>query len=149
MQKYNIVWAIVDSVRKYHSADDRSRLNFMDEFAKESIEFKNVVTSAPSTVMSISAMMTSLPSYYLGRNYSDFRFDNNYFTTLSKILNSNDYETRALIMHKEIREKLRVFDLISKRYWPKNYSHSQWWNNEKIFQLLKFSIKCKTILISS
>ena len=63
MKPYNVVWTIVDSVRKYHSDDDRSRLDIMDEFAREAVEFKNVVTSAPSTVMSISAMMTSLPSY--------------------------------------------------------------------------------------
>lgn len=140
MNKYNIVWAIVDSVRKYHSNDDRSRLQFMDEFSKQSIEFSNVVTSAPSTVMSISAMMTSFPSYYIGRNYSDFRFDSNFFTTLSSILNNNNYETRALIMHKEIREKLRVFDLIDKKYWPKNFSHRNWWNNSMIYQLLENSL---------
>lgn len=141
MKKYNIVWAIVDSVRKYHSDDDRSRLKFMDEFSNESIEFKNVVTSAPSTVMSISAMMTSLPAYYIGRNYSDFRFDNNFFTTLSSILKIHNYDIRALIMHKEIREKLRVFDLINKKYWPKNFSHKSWWNNSMILELLKNSIK--------
>jgi len=138
---YNIVWTIVDSVRHYHSeGDDRSRLTFMDEFAKEAIEFEHTITSAPSTVMSISAMMTSLPSFYLGRNYSDFRFDNNYFTTLSSILNSNGWETRALIMHPDIRDKLRVFDLIPRKYWPKGFSHKTWWNNKKINELLKNSL---------
>lgn len=141
MKKYNIVWTIVDSVRHYHSNDDRSRLDVMDEFAKEGVEFKNIVTSAPSTVMSISAMMTGLPSYYLGRNYSDFRFDNEYFSTLSSILNKSGWTTRALIMHKDIREKLRVFDMIPSRYWPKGYSHRDWWDNSKINKLLNNSIK--------
>ena len=141
MKDYNIVWCIIDSVRKYHSADDRTRLDFMDEFAKESIEFHNVVTSAPSTVMSISAMMTSLPSYYLGRNYSDFRFDNSYFSTLSSILNRNGWTTRALIMHKDIREKLRVFDLIPRKYWPRGFSHRNWWDNSKINALLKNALR--------
>jgi len=113
----------------------------MDEFAREAVEFKNVVTSAPSTVMSISAMMTSLPSYYLGRNYSDFRFDNDYFTTFSSILNANGYTTRALIMHREIREKLRVFDLIPSKYWPPGYSHKDWWDNAKINRLLHNAIE--------
>lgn len=141
-QKYNIVWAIVDSVRHYHTeGDDRTRLKFMDEFANESIEFTHVITSAPSTVMSISAMMTSLPSFYLGRNYSDFRFDNDYFTTLSSLLNSEGYETRALLMHPDIRDKLRVFDLISSKYWPKGFSHKNWWDNKKINQLLKNSLQ--------
>ena len=142
MKKYNIVWAIVDSVRHYHTqGDDRSRLEFMDEFSKESIEFKHVITSAPSTVMSISAMMTSLPSFYLGRNYSDFRFDNNFFTTLSSLLNLNGWETRALIMHPDIRDKLRVFDLISSKYWPKGFSHRKWWDNSMILELLKNSLR--------
>ena len=141
MKKYNVVWCIIDSVRKYHSDDDRTRLNFMDEFALESVEFHNVVTSAPSTVMSISAMMTSLPSYYLGRNYSDFRFDNSYFSTFSSILNQNGWTTRALIMHKDIREKLRVFDLIPKKYWPKGFSHKNWWDNSKINALLKNALR--------
>lgn len=141
MHHYNIVWTIVDSVRRYHTdEDDRGRLNIMDEFAREAVEFKNVVTSAPSTVMSISAMMTSLPSYYLGRNYSDFRFDNDYFTTFSSLLNSNGYTTRALIMHREIREKLRVFDLIPSKYWPPGYSHKDWWDNAKINRLLHNAI---------
>jgi|TARA_B110001450_G_C17665890_1_gene499493 hypothetical protein len=140
--QYNVVWAIVDSVRHYHTeGDDRTRLKFMDEFANESIEFTHVITSAPSTVMSISAMMTSLPSFYLGRNYSDFRFDNNYFTTLSSILNSEGYETRALLMHPDIRDKLRVFDLISSKYWPKGFSHKNWWDNKKINSLLKNSLR--------
>ena len=142
INKFNVVWAIVDSVRHYHTeGDDRTRLDFMDEFANESIEFQHVITSAPSTVMSISAMMTSLPSFYLGRNYSDFRFDNNYFTTLSSILNNNGWETRALIMHPDIRDKLRVFDLIPKKYWPEGFSHKDWWDNKKINKLLKHSLK--------
>jgi hypothetical protein len=142
MKSYNIVWAVVDSVRRYPTdGDDRSRLDFMDTFAKEAVEFKNVVTSAPSTVMSISAMMTSLPSYYLGRNYNDFRFDNEYIQTLSTLLKSEGYCSRALIMHREIREKLRVFDLLPRKYWPKGYSHKDWWNNAKILRLLKNTLR--------
>ncbi len=142
MNPYNVVWIIVDSVRRYHTdEDDRGRLKIMDEFAKEAVELRNVVTSAPSTVMSISAMMTSLPAYYLGRNYSDFRFDNEYFATFSSLINRFGWTTRALIMHKDIREKLRVFDMIPSRYWPKGYSHRNWWDNAKINQLLHNAIR--------
>jgi len=141
MRPYNIVWTVVDSVRHYHTdGDDRGRLKIMDEFAEQAVEFRKVVTSAPSTVMSISAMMTSLPAYYLGRNYTDFRFDNEYFTTFSSILNKAGYTTRALIMHRDIREKLRVFDLIPRKYWPPGYSHRDWWDNAKINRLLHNAI---------
>ena len=113
----------------------------MDQLADEAVEFKSVVTSAPSTVMSISAMMTSLPSYFLGRNYSDFRFDNKFFITLSELLKGHGYISRALIMHREIREKLRVFDLVPRKYWPKGFSHSQWWDNSKIVELLRNTLR--------
>ena len=79
MNKYNVVWILVDSVRKYYTKDDRSRIEIMDKFASNAIEFTNVVTSAPSTVMSVSSMMTSIPACYLGRNYNEFRFDRNFF----------------------------------------------------------------------
>ena len=82
----NIVWIFIDSVRRYYSDDDRSRLKVMDKFRKSAIEFKEVVTSAPSTVMSISAMMTGCHSFLLGTNYNDFRFDRKAFPTLSSLL---------------------------------------------------------------
>ena len=61
----NILWVIVDSVRTYHTdADDRGRIEVMDSLAKKGVEFTVAVTSAPSTVMSTSAMMTSVPAIY-------------------------------------------------------------------------------------
>jgi hypothetical protein len=136
-QKPHVVWIIIDSVRRYHTDDDRSRLDYMDEFAKHAVEFSQVVTSAPSTVMSISAMMNSIPAYFIGRNYNDFRFDNDFFVSLPKYLKSQGYKSNALIMHKDIREKLTFFDLVPRKYWPPGYSHGDWWSNEKIFKLLK------------
>ena len=42
----NVLWIFIDGVRRYHSSaeaiaagDDRSRLDIMDEFSKESVEF--------------------------------------------------------------------------------------------------------------
>lgn len=129
---------MVDSVRRYKTeGDDRSRLKAMDDFAKEAVEFKNCVTSAPSTVMSVSASMTSLPASHLGRNYDDFQFDNGYFATLPGILKDNGWETRrSFIMHRQIREKLRQFELVEKKYWPKDFSHSKWWCNDDINRLI-------------
>ena len=106
MKKYNVVWILVDSVRTYYSTDDRSRIEIMDKFSKDCIEFTNVITSAPSTVMSVSSMMTSIPAFYLGRNYNDFRFDRNYFPSLTSILKSSGWESKAIVMVPEIREKL-------------------------------------------
>ena len=133
----NIVWIFVDSVRRYYSNDDRSRLKIMDKFKEKSIEFKEVVTSAPSTVMSISAMMTGCHAYLLGTNYNDFRFDRNAFPTLTSILKKDKWDCKAVLMHPDIREKLTCLDLYPRRKWPKNYSHGKWWSNSDIFNFLK------------
>ena len=133
----NIVWIFVDSVRRYYSDDDRSRLKIMDKFKKKSIEFTEVVTSAPSTVMSISAMMTGCHAYLLGTNYNDFRFDRNAFPTLSSILKKDKWDCKAILMHPDIREKLTCLDLYPRRKWPKNYTHGKWWSNSDIYNFLK------------
>ena len=133
----NIVWIFVDSVRRYYSDDDRSRLKIMDKFKEKSIEFKEVVTSAPSTVMSISAMMTGCHAYLLGTNYNDFRFDRNAFPTLTSILKKEKWDCKAVLMHPDIREKLTCLDLYPRRKWPKNYTHGKWWSNSDILNFLK------------
>ena len=138
MKKYNVVWIMVDSVRRYHTTgDDRSRLDVMDDFAHQGVEFLNCVTSAPSTIMSVSASMTSMPACHLGRNYDDFQFDNGYFATLPSILKEHGWETkRSFIMHREVREKLRQFELVPKKYWPSDFSHRKWWCNDDINRLI-------------
>ena len=133
----NIVWIFVDSVRRYHSDDDRSRLKIMDKFKEKSIEFNEVVTSAPSTVMSISAMMTGCHAYLLGANYNDFRFDRNSFPTLTSILKKDNWDCKAVLMHPDIREKLTCLDLYPRRKWPKKYTHGKWWPNSEILNFLK------------
>ena len=134
---------MIDSVRRYHTTgDDRSRIDFMDEFAKEGVEFLNCVTSAPSTLMSVSATLTSLPAYFLGRNYNEFQFDTNYFHSLTKILKSNNYKTdRAFIMHPLVRSRLKQFDLVPKNLWPKHLSHSQWFNNDDINNMIHSTLR--------
>ena len=96
---------MVDSVRRHHTTgDDRSRLDFMDEFSKSAVEFKNCVTSAPSTLMSLSASLTGIPAYFLAQNYRDFQFNTDFFFTFNKLLKKNGYNTdRAVIMHPEVR----------------------------------------------
>ena len=129
----NIVWIFVDSVRRYYSDDDRSRLEIMDKFSKKSIEFTEVVTSAPSTVMSISAMMTGCHSFILGSNYNDFRFDRESFPTITSILQDLGWDCNAVLMHPDIREKLTGLNMFPRRKWPAGFSHGRWWSNSDIF----------------
>lgn len=134
MNKYNIVWILVDSVRRYHTiGDDRSRLPIMDEFAKESVEFLNTVTSAPSTVMSVSAMMTSLPAYFLSRNYDSFQMGSANFISIKDILQELGYSTYAFCRHVEARENLKhLLSLVDKKYWPKGYHFDHYWSNQDV-----------------
>ena len=83
----------------------------LDRFGEQSVEFLNVVTSAPSTIMAISAMMTSLPSYLIARNYDDFMFDNKFYTCLNEIVKKNDYFSMGFFRHMHPREKFQnLFD---------------------------------------
>ncbi len=130
---YNLLWIFVDGVRRYHASDDRGRLDVMDEFGKESIEFLNVVTSAPSTFQSLSAMATGIDSYYVNRNFSDFIFDNKRFPSITGTLKDAGYHCYSFLMHKDTREILRnIFPMIDTKYWPRGLTHNNWWNNDDI-----------------
>ena len=81
MNGNNFIFFIVDSARHYslNGKDDRDKLKMMYEFEDESIFFNNAITSAPSSIMSFLAMATSMPSYYIARNYDDFRHRCRYY----------------------------------------------------------------------
>ena len=89
----------------------------MDDFGEQSVEFLNCMTSAPSTLMSLSASLTGLPAYFLAQNYKDFQFNTDYFETFNSVLKEEGYETnRAVIMHPEVRIKLKQFDILPKDF---------------------------------
>ena len=97
-KKLNIFWILVDSARNFKTnEDERGIPNSIEEFGMKSIFLKNTVCSAPSTIMSVSSMMTSNPSYNLSRNYDNFPNIKNNFTTLSDILKDHNYETQGEI----------------------------------------------------
>ena len=86
MSKPNLFIIITDSARAFNSGsgDDREKPDFYDSLTGEG--FKNIpsfYTSAPSSVMSGAAILTSLDSYITSKNYDDFRFNKdlnyNYF----------------------------------------------------------------------
>ena len=148
MKNYNIVWILVDSVRTYYSNDDRSRIKIMDKFAENALEFKNVITSAPSTIMSINSMMTSIPAYFLGRTYDEYFFDEKFFKSFRSILEENGWNSQAIIMLPEIREKLNILNLLEKKYLPKTYSYTDSWNNRDIFKILENTLEIQKDLKS-
>ena len=139
MTHHNIVWLLVDSIRNYpgEDGDIRGKLPFMERFGRESVEFTTCVTTAPSTIMSITAMMTGLPAYFLARNYDDFRFDGGYRHCLSAILKEHGYSSWAFLRGMETREKFKnLLHPVPRTYWPKGLRHGAKWRNADLDRLL-------------
>ena len=92
----NIIWILCDSARNYKTnVDERGRLQVMDSFAEDAIDFRNVVTSAPSTIMSLSSMMTAIPATLQALDYSGF-VHNTDVPSFPDILRNNGYQTYGL-----------------------------------------------------
>jgi hypothetical protein len=102
--KKNIIWILCDSVRVYPtSSDERGRLDVMDEFATDALDFRTAVTAAPSTIMSVSSMLTGLPSSYISRDYSGFTGQQKELTSFPEILRDHGYSTYALLFLSDAR----------------------------------------------
>jgi hypothetical protein len=149
MKHKNVIFFIVDSVRHYttESKDDRDKLEMMDRFEKESVYFPLTVTSAPSSIMSLSSMLTSLPSYYIARNYDDFKYDSNQFISLHNILKQNGYDARSLFNARELRFLFGdVIKHVDEKFWPKGTNTNQKnWSNATMNQILKKFLDSKTL----
>lgn len=140
MNNLNVIWLLIDSVRVYRSGlDDRDRLDIMDELASEMIEFTNMATSAPSSVMSVSAMMTGMPAYRIARDYDNFKFDPQAFSSLAKVLEESGYQIYGLVFYQEGRKRFtNLFKQVSRRYWPKNINpHAKYWTNDEVNAILQ------------
>lgn len=143
----NIVWILVDSIRNYPTSpelDHRGKLPFMEEIAPLAVEFETVVTTAPSTIMSVTGMMTGVPAYYLARSYDQFRFDSSYFYSLGNILKRHGYHGYAFLRGTETREKFRTFlDMVPRELWAEHHRHSDKWKNEDLLLLLENVIEAE------
>jgi len=134
----NVIWIIVDSVRNYHSdADDRGRLAIMDEVAEHSIEFTTAVTSAPSTVMSTSAMMTGVPAVFHSRTYMDFDYGKSDIRSLPLILQEEGYNIYCTIFFPDGRQYLGpMMGNICQDCWPEHANPTEFWSNDLINEIL-------------
>ncbi len=139
----NIVWLLVDSIRTYPTdADVRGRLPYMEAFGNEAVEFTHCVTTAPSTIMSVTAMMTGLPAYFLARNYDDFRFDNRHYHSLSNVLKRHGYASYAFLRGQETRLKFKnMLDPVPQALWPSHLKHGLKWSNQDLNELLREVLK--------
>lgn len=131
----NLIWFVVDSVRNYRSGgDDRDKLDVMYKMSSECVDFETVVTTAPSTLMSGSTMMTGCPSYLIGRDYENFHYDKATFTSLGEILKRRGYFTSGAMWFLHSRQRLggRAIDLADRRYWPRGLKFGRSWTNDEV-----------------
>lgn len=136
----HIIWIVVDSMRSYVTGkDDRDKLDVMNELAMETTEFANTICSAPSSLMSIGSTMSSLPSYYIGVNYKDFKYNTQLFPSFPHIWKDAGNRFVSFLNSLETRE---VFDgllfPVSKKYYPKGLSPlEKSWPNAKVTEVLQ------------
>ena len=144
--KKNIIWILCDSVRVYKTdSDERGRLDVMDTFAKESVDFRTAVTAAPSTVMSISSMITGIPAPYQSMSYNDFSFLDGEINSFPNILRSNGgYDTYGMFFWPDGRKFLGpIWGDICEKYWDKDLKSrkDEFWSNDDQIRLFKRFIK--------
>lgn len=138
MKKPHVFWILIDSARNFPTDEDTRGLpQSVVDFAKSSLHFENVITSAPSTIQSISSMMTSSPSYLLSRSYNNYRGKLDCFDYFPSILKANGYQVFGAIYFKHGREVMSdVFGLIENKYFPKEVKHrNEVWTNQDVFKL--------------
>ena len=144
----NVIIFLVDSARYYSTGglDDRDKLEMMDKFEKESIYFPTAVSAAPTSLMSASALLTSLPAYYIARNYDDFKYDDKLFISLPRLLESEGYEIKSVMNALETREKFdTLLPHVGKKYWAEGIRHDQiQWPNDKVSDVLENYLSART-----
>ncbi len=142
---HNIIWIIVDSVRNYtcpaERMDERGRLAVMDELADKWVDFRTVVTSAPSTLMSMGTMFSGWPSYYVGSAFEDLRMSATGIRFVGPILARHGYRSFCVTHYRLGRECWApIFDPVPRRLWPRGLKHRREWNNAQtnrvVFNLL-------------
>lgn len=132
---HNILWITIDSMRTYKSSDDRGKINFFDDFCKTAISFENCYCSAPSTVMSVSSMMTAVPAIYHSTNYDHFDKNSLKFDTLPAWFERNQYKSQSIVFFPEGREHLpHLMGDTVRTHWPRG-RNQRFWNNEEIYNV--------------
>ena len=134
-----IIFIIIDSVRSFKTGlDDRDKLEAMEKFAENSIEFQNAFCSAPSSIMSAASMFTGIPSAFIARNYNDWQFnEGSSIISLQSILTKQGYKIYSIDNSKESREMNQALILpLRKKYLPKGFSHGDYWTNKDLCKIL-------------
>jgi len=136
--KLNVIWILVEGMRNFYTEDGYSRAKSIELIANEGIEFADIITSAPSTLMSFSAMFSGMPAYYQAANYHEGVFDKR--KTLIPILEENGYDIKSVLWHEYIIKLfgcLKPVGLPSDKKIPEtpgNPKNGNWWPADIINQ---------------
>ena len=141
MSKNNIIWILLDGVRNYPTPNDPERMGkpeIIDKIAQDSVEFTEATTSATSTVMSVSSFMTSVPSYYLGRNLDDLKLDKSNFESIANILEKEGYNIYNVNVSYDLRRDYWKTFLrpVDKKFWPKECKTMEHWSNDPLNKII-------------
>lgn len=98
-EKQNVILILVDTLRADHLSCygyERKTTPNIDEFAKDSIVFKNAFSTSPWTTASIGSMLTSQYPRSLGIT-SEPVVLNDKFVTLAELFKEEDYMTMGIV----------------------------------------------------
>ncbi|MBN1645244.1 sulfatase-like hydrolase/transferase [Candidatus Woesearchaeota archaeon] len=131
----NVFCVLVDGNRAKPGKDMHSRLKAFDTLGKENISFKEVITSASSTLMSFAGIITGRFAYGLFPCFFDFsnhRFkEDNYFRRFKKagynVQSQVFYNTNRLYFQDEINAR-QIKD------------RTKWFNHDEMFEEFKFLV---------
>jgi hypothetical protein len=92
--------------------------------------------------MSISAMLSSCPSYYLGSNFVDMRLQNSGQPNAGSILKPLGYKTHCITLGPHERGAWDgILDVVPRRLWPADATHRFEWTNDIINRTLEPLVK--------
>ncbi|MCZ6704121.1 MAG: sulfatase-like hydrolase/transferase [Ignavibacteria bacterium] len=140
MKKYNIFWFVIDSVRTFRSGlDDRDRLDIMDEFGKDGVEFTNCYTSAPSSLLAAGAMFTGYPSAFIARHFNDWRFKDNNLSTIKTLVDEYGYTSIPIFNTREERQRYQhLLPPFPAKLLPQGSLLSDYgWSNKELTRIFK------------
>ena len=143
----NVIWIVIDGARNYRTGlDDRDRPAVMDAMKAETVNFETAVTSAPSSILAGSAMMTGMDCAYISRHFSEYRFDNNRIFNLPNALRDSGYQ--VISIHDAPQPRFIMKDLLlplPRPRLPKGFSQSQHWTNQEILTILNHQFATRRI----
>lgn len=143
MNKFNIYWFIIDSVRTFKTGlDDRDRIDIIDELGSEGIEFNNCVTSAPSSLLSAGAMFTGLPSTFVARHFNEMKLSGLELSSIATLVRNHNYVSHPILDTRNQKEHLQaLLPPLKHKELPKGYKLTDYvWHNDAITEILKYQL---------